>query len=127
MQASQTLAVSHSKSRVVRTYAKENLKLAEKFDRWLEYRHLSPNTRRAYRTTVTAFCRMLASRSVADAHRFDFTEYSRSLFERGMSRSSMARHTATIKTFFKFLNLGHVVASDPARRLPSPKVGVRLP
>lgn len=88
----------------------------------------SVHTRRAYRRTLERLREVLLhrGRGFLDARRVDLRGF---LFEagRGRSGSTVARHIAAVRTFYRWLErLGHVEV-NVAEALQSAKVGQRLP
>jgi integrase/recombinase XerC len=114
-------------ARAVKSFTQDNLELARKFDAWLEAQNYSPHTRRAYRTITSYLCEFVASRSLLEITHFDLREFIAYLYKRGLSPASLARQTCGLKTFFAFLNVGHLIDSNIARLLKARKVGRRLP
>lgn len=111
----------------VKSFTKDNGELAAKFDRWLEAQNYSPHTRRAYATTTNYLCEFIGSRSLLEITHFDLREFLTYLYKRGLSPSSMARQGYALKTFFDFLNLGGLVASNIASRMKTRNVHRKLP
>ena len=111
----------------VKSFAKDNLDLATKFDQWLEAQNYSPNTRRAYRTLVGYLCEFVAERSLLELRHFDVREFIAYLYKRGLSSSSLARQLSGLKLFFGFLQLGGAVPVNIAMLIKSRKIGRKLP
>jgi site-specific recombinase XerD len=111
----------------VKSFAKDNLELVAKFDRWLEAMNRSQNTRTAYGTLVRNFCEFINSRSLLECKHFDVREYIAHLYKRGLSASSLARQLSGLKAFFDFLQIGGAVPGNIARLIKARKVGRRLP
>lgn len=99
----------------IRSYAKANRTLAEKFSQWLEVQNYSANTRRVYDALTADFCRFIGSRSLTEIQHFDVREYLHFLYKKGLAQSSLDRQLHGLRTFFDFLSLGGVVASIPPR------------
>lgn len=111
----------------VRSFTRDNLDLAEKFDRWLEAQNYSQNTRRAYATLCSYLCEFIGSRSLLEVKHFDLREFVTGLYRRGLSPSSLARQIYGLKTFFDFLSLGGLVDSNIGRLIKNRKVNRKLP
>ena len=114
-------------SRAVKSFTKDNLELAAKFDAWLLAQNYSPHTRRAYRGLTSYLCEFIASRSLLEITHFDVREFLSWLYKRGLSPTSQARQLSGLKLFFDFLSLGGLVDSNIARLIKTRKVGRRLP
>jgi integrase/recombinase XerD len=89
--------------------------------RFLDYvrheRALADNTQQAYRRDLRDFTDWLAGRSTASLTVRDLGDYLRWLSARGLARASVARHAATLRTFYGFLQLEGVVRESPAELL----------
>src|ERR1700722_16348847 len=109
--------MSAQSAQVVKSFTKDNLELAAKFDAWLEAQNYSPHTRRAYATTTGYLCEFVCPRSLLELNTFDLREFLTYLHKRGLAPSSMARVQYSLKTFFDFLNLGGLVDSNIAGRM----------
>jgi integrase/recombinase XerC len=114
-------------AQTVKSFARDNLALAAKFDAWLEAQNYSPHTRRAYATTTGYLCEFICPRSLLELTHFDLREFLTYLHKRGLAPSSMARQSYALKTFFDFLNLGGLVDSNIASRMKTRNVHRKLP
>lgn len=87
-------------------------------ERFLDYvrheRGLSANTQAAYRRDLRDFAAWLGHRSAAAVDIRALGDYFAHLAKKGLARASIARHAATLKTFYAFLQLEGVVAESPA-------------
>ena len=99
-------------------------------------RNVSPNTIIAYRDDLESFTTFLCNdyltlgRDQLDLRRVDHLavrSYLAHLARRKLSRSSMARHLSTLRTFFKYLVREGVVDANPARTVTTPKREKHLP
>jgi integrase/recombinase XerD len=99
--------------------------------RFLDYvrheRALSDNTQRAYRRDLRDFSEWLAGRNAASLSVRDLGDHLRWLASRGLSRASVARHAASLRTFFGFLQLEGVVAESPAELLSAGRRADTIP
>jgi integrase/recombinase XerC len=111
----------------VRSYTRDNLELASKFDAWLTAQNYSPHTLRAYGTLTNYLCEFIGSRSLLEIKHFDLREFITYLYKRGLAPSSLARQLYGLKTFFEFLSMGGLVDCNIARLIKNRKVGRRLP
>src|ERR1700676_53088 len=98
-------AVTQSNSTPIRSGAKDNRVLSEKFSQWLEIQNYSPHTRKAYDALTADFCRFIRSLSLREVKPFDIREYLGHLQGRGLASSSLALKLHGLRTFFDFLNL----------------------
>jgi len=105
--------------------------LVEEYLRHLETeRNLSGETLRAYRGDLelfTAFCNRAGIDDPGQVdHRF-LRRYLSYLQTRGYSRSTVARRTAAVRGFYRFLVRNGRLSSDPALALTPPRLDRRLP
>jgi len=104
--------------------------LIERFlHRLAAQRGYSANTLRAYGTDLSAFAAFLTSRGhdLAGATVHDVRGFLASLQLRGLSRSTLARHTASVRSFYRFLLQEGVIRSNPMSALRSPRREQKLP
>jgi integrase/recombinase XerC len=101
---------------------------------FLEYlaveRGASPHTLRSYAADLREFRRFLAGRSVADLRKVDarlIRAYLAALHERRLSKATVARQLASVRSWLRFLARRGVIAFNPGRQVISPRVGRRLP
>ena len=100
----------------------------EGFERHLAGR--SEATRRAYRTDLLAAIEWLGRLDVVDPRevtRVQLRRYLASLQTRGRSRATIARHAASLRAYFSWLESSGVLATDPTARLTATVSGSRLP
>ncbi len=124
---SEAIIHQHAGGPPARSFARENLELAAKFDQWLEVLGRSANTRRAYRALAAEFCDFIGSRSLLEVKHFDVREYIGYVYKRGLSAASLAHRLAGLKTFFGFLQIGGAASVNIAGLIRGRKVGRRLP
>jgi len=101
---------------------------------FLEYlaveRGASPHTLRSYRTDLTEFSRFLAEEAVgglAEADSRAVRAYLARLHQRRLSKATVARKLAAVRSCFRFMARRGVVEGNPARQVRSPRLGRRLP
>ncbi len=96
-------------------------------------RRLSAHTVRAYRGDLAAFVAFLEAahggKAVVprDVRARDIRNFLASRSTHGDARRSLARHSAAIKSFFKYAVRTGIVERNPASSVGSPKVGRSLP
>jgi integrase/recombinase XerC len=104
-----------------------------RFVRHLESeRGASPHTVRAYSRdlaglTSHAAAQLGHSPRPREIDRLVLRSYLAHLHSRGLSKTSVSRQLACLRTFFNFLCREGVVARNPARALLAPRTGRRLP
>jgi integrase/recombinase XerC len=93
-------------------------------------RGASPHTLRSYATDLTEFTRFLAAERIeglADADTRAVRAFLAALHRRRLSKASIARKLAAIRSCFRFLARRGVLEVNPARQVRSPRLGRRLP
>jgi tyrosine recombinase XerC len=101
---------------------------------FLEYleveRNYSPNTIRSYEADLHQFITYLDSNrihSLKDVRKTTLRAYLSSLLEAEMSRKSVARKIASLRSFFRYARRRKIVTTNPTLTLVSPKLEKRLP
>lgn len=101
---------------------------------FLEYleteRNYSPNTIRSYEADLLQFSTYLRSRSIRSLHlvrKETLRAYLSALLSAGLSRRSVNRKIACLRSFFRFAKRRHLSASNPTLTLVTPKIEKRLP
>jgi tyrosine recombinase XerC len=106
-------------------------KIVRSFLEYLEVeRNYSPNTLRSYDSDLCHFISYLQSNSVHSLEevRKDLLRmYFGSLLEQGLSKKSVARKIASLRSFFRYAKRHKVVSTNPTLTLISPKLEKRLP
>lgn len=93
-------------------------------------RGYSEHTIRAYRRDLQQFTTYLDAAQIRDTDQVSVEVLRDWLWfrqQQGLSTSSIARNTATLKSFFRWASEAYPEVTDVAARLRSPKVGRRLP
>jgi len=106
--------------------------LVEPFLEHLQWeRNLSPATLRAYRREVLTFVGFalteLGCAGPDEVNAVAVRSHLASLHSRGLAASSVQRALAALRTYFEFLAVEGVVASNPAVAVPHPRRCHRLP
>ena len=57
----------------------------------------------------------------------DLVDYLRSLYRAGLDSRSVARHLATLRNFYRYLQTEGIINEDPAANVETPKFRMRLP
>lgn len=93
-------------------------------------RRYSPHTLLAYDHDLTRLLAFLRARHVSSFDKVDrnlLRAYLATLADGGMSRKSIARNLACLRSFFKYLRRRTIVQANPALNLVSPKQEKKLP
>lgn len=103
-------------------------------DRFLDYidhvRNVSPETLRAYASDLRQFLSFLGADEDFDPESVDYLtlrKFLAHLRQEGVSKSTMARKLACLRTFYKYLCQEGVVDSNPVLSVRTPKRERRLP
>jgi integrase/recombinase XerD len=91
---------------------------------------VSPNTLAAYRSDIMKFAKWRREHAPGPIGELDIpvlSRYVEHLGQRGLAPSSVARHLASLSTFFRYLVLEGRIAENVARLLVAPAVWDRLP
>ena len=101
---------------------------------FLEYlgveRGASPHTLRGYATDLTEFTRFLAAEHVGGLALVDsrvIRAFLARLHQRRLSKATIARKLAAVRSCFRFLARRGALEVNPARQVRSPRLGRRLP
>src|SRR2546422_8474587 len=94
----------------------------------------SPQTVRCYRADLKEFQEFVSSgllpRQQASLLTLDhhaIREYLSHLYDRGVSRATVARKLASLRSLFRHMARGGLVATNPAAMVATPKLERRLP
>jgi integrase/recombinase XerC/integrase/recombinase XerD len=98
-----------------------------RFDGWLRGRGMSEKTRRAYGLDLSQLAQFTGERGPEDLKPSDLRRFAAFLSESGMSKSSVARKLAAVRTFYRHLIEIGAVAASPADLVASPKRDQYLP
>jgi integrase/recombinase XerC len=104
--------------------------------RFLRYlrveRNASELTIKSYREDLTALTDFLLSQTgqvprPSEIHTVDLRRYVSALHEAGYAKSSVARHLAALRSFFRFAQREGLVDHNPAKPLRNPRPDRKLP
>ncbi|MEZ0329756.1 MAG: tyrosine recombinase XerC [Dissulfuribacterales bacterium] len=99
----------------------------EFIDFLLAERGMSEKTASAYRRDITAFQKATGALNPAEITSRDIRHHLAALLQKGLSRATIARNLACLRSFFRFLVRQGKVTSNPAEEIHSPKPEKRLP
>jgi integrase/recombinase XerC len=102
-------------------------KAITKFIRALEERNASPHTIKAYRTDLAQFAEYVGPQGWADIDHVLIRGYLANLYERGLSKTSVARSLAALRSLYKHLAQEGEVEQNPAALVATPKLPKKLP
>ena len=102
-------------------------KAVAKFVRGLEERNASPHTIKAYRTDLGQFAEYVGPQGWNDIDHVLIRGYLANLYERGLSKTSVARSLAALRSLYKWLAQEGEVEQNPAALVATPKLPKKLP
>jgi len=89
--------------------------------------HLAENTVQAYRRDLEHMKEWLKGRSPTEMSISELTDFAGFLKNKKLAATSISRHIAAIRMFYKFLQLESAITDNPAILLTTPKVWQRIP
>jgi len=99
----------------------------EGFLRALIERNASPHTLKAYRQDLTGFSQYVGSRNWRAIDHVTIRGFLSQLYERGLSKASVARSLAVVRSFYRWLAQEEMVEQNPAVLVSTPKLPKKLP
>ena len=97
------------------------------FLRTLAQRNASVHTIKAYRTDLSEFVLFIGPEPLAQIDHLLIRAFLAQLYERGLSKPSVARALSSIRSFFRWMGREHAIDSNPALLVAAPKLPRRLP
>ena len=98
-----------------------------KFIRALHERNASPHTIKAYTTDLAQFAEYVGPQGWGDIDHVLIRGYLSCLYERGLSKTSVARSLAALRSLYRWLAQEGVVDQNPAALVATPKLPKKLP
>ncbi|MGI9430190.1 MAG: site-specific integrase, partial [Bythopirellula sp.] len=89
--------------------------------------HLADNTVEAYARDLARFFQWLGNRRMPQLRVSDLAQYPAWLAEQGLAPKSITRHVASLKVFFRFLQLEGALTDNQAELLGTQKLWQRVP
>ena len=102
-------------------------KAVAEFVRSLQERNASVHTIKAYRTDLAQFAEYVGPQSWRDIDHVLIRGYLANLYERGLSKTSVARALAALRSLYKWLAQEGEVEQNPAALVATPKLPKKLP
>lgn len=102
-------------------------KAIAKFVRSLQERNASTHTIKAYRTDLAQFAEYVGPQSWREIDHVLIRGYLANLYERGLSKTSVARALAALRSLYKWLAQEGEVDQNPAALVATPKLPKKLP
>ncbi len=108
--------------------------MQEYIDSFIAYityaRNYSNETVKAYKTDLSQFTAFLSGIEIADfksVTKYHIREYLAHLSQSGLSKRSISRKVATLKSFFKYLSREDIIPVNPMSLIKTPKFEQSLP
>ena len=89
--------------------------------------HLAENTVHAYRRDLRRFCTWLGHRHIPKLTIRQLSDYAGWLHDEGLAPPSVARHLASLKVFFRYLQLEGILQGNLAELLGTQRLWQRVP
>src|SRR5450631_3562370 len=102
-------------------------KAIAKFLRALQERNASPHTIKAYTTDLAQFADYVGPQGWGEIDHILIRGYLSSLYERGLSKTSVARALAALRSRYRWLAQEGMVQQNPAALVSTPKLPKKLP
>jgi integrase/recombinase XerC len=102
-------------------------KAVGRFVRSLQERNASAHTIKAYRTDLAQFAEYVGPQSWREIDHVLIRGYLANLYERGLSKTSVARALAALRSLYRWLAQEGEVEQNPAALVATPKLPKKLP
>src|ERR1700751_5661934 len=102
-------------------------KFIGQFLRVLQQRNSSAHTIKAYRGDLKDFSAYVGSRDWSNIDHITIRGFLSHLYEKGLSKTSVARALAAVRSLYRWLALEGIVEQDPAALVSTPKLPKKLP
>jgi integrase/recombinase XerC len=102
-------------------------KAVDQFLRSLRERNASRHTIKAYAGDLENFTAYIGARKWRDIDHITIRGFLSHLYEKGLSKTSVARSLATVRSLYKWLAQEGVVEQNPAALVSTPKLPKKLP
>ncbi len=99
----------------------------DQFLRSLGERNASPHTRKAYGRDLARFSQYVGARNWRDIDHLTVRSFLSHLYETGLSKTSVARSLAVVRSLYRWLAQEEIVDQNPAALVSTPKLPKKLP
>jgi site-specific recombinase XerD len=112
----------------MRSYARFNRALAERYYQWMKVQHYTNTTQKLYRAAIGNYLDFLGKRSAASVDHNHIREYMARISECGASLGVVYKNIGVLRVFYDFLNLGGVVSYVAPRffKVRQPPLNMKL-
>jgi len=93
----------------------------------LRQRNASPHTLKAYATDLGGFAAYVGSSSLREIDHLRIRGFLSHLYDRGLSKTSVARSLAAVRSLFRWLAREGIVEQNPAKLVATPRLSKKLP
>jgi integrase/recombinase XerC len=102
-------------------------KAIQNFLRSLQQRNASPNTILAYTKDLNSFVEYTGEVKPADVDHVRIRGYLSHLYDKGLGKTSVARHLAAVRSLYRWMAREGKVKQNPASLVSTPKLPKKLP
>src|ERR1700747_810960 len=102
-------------------------KATDEFLRGLRQRSASPHTIKAYAADLRNFANYVGGREWKSIDHVAIRGFLSHLYEKGLSKASVARSLAAVRSLYRWLAQEGVVEQNPAKLVSTPKLPKKLP
>ncbi len=102
-------------------------KAVQQFLRSLQQRNASPNTILAYTKDLNGFIAHIGEEKPAGVDHVRIRGYLSKLYDDGLGKTSVARHLAAVRSFYRWMAREGMVKQNPASLVSTPKLPKKLP
>jgi integrase/recombinase XerC len=102
-------------------------KAIQQFLRSLQQRNASPNTILAYTKDLSSFVAYIGEVKPVDIDHVRIRGYLSDLYDKGLGKTSVARHLAAVRSFYRWMAREGMVKQNPASLVSTPKLPKKLP
>jgi integrase/recombinase XerC len=102
-------------------------KAIQNFLRSLQQRNASPNTILAYTKDLNSFVEYIGEVKPANADHVRIRGYLSHLYDKGLGKTSVARHLAAVRSLYRWMAREGMVKQNPASLVSTPKLPKKLP
>jgi integrase/recombinase XerC len=102
-------------------------KAIQNFLRSLQQRNASPNTILAYTKDLNSFVEYIGEVKPADVDHVRIRGYLSHLYDKGLGKTSVARHLAAVRSLYRWMAREGMVKQNPAALVSTPKLPKKLP
>ena len=102
-------------------------KATQQFLRSLQQRNASPNTILAYTKDLNGFIDYIGEEKPANVDHVRIRGFLSKLYDDGLGKTSVARHLAAVRSFYRWMAREGMVKQNPASLVSTPKLPKKLP